>query len=160
MSHDYVRHGTIDLYAALNLATGVVTHQLAARNRAVEFQKFMNLIDRSVPAGGGGARRVGQLLHAPDLVDPTVAGPSPPLPVPLHVHQLVMDEPRGTVVRGDHQQMDPARHAPQRQRTSGVDHRAGPHLDDDPRPYLWHKTFDEILDSLSQYCERISDSGH
>ena len=51
MSHDYVRHGTIDLYAALNLATGVVTHQLTARHRAVEFQKFLNLIDRNTPAG-------------------------------------------------------------------------------------------------------------
>ncbi len=51
MSHDYKRHGTIDLYAALNLATGIVTHQLTARHRAVEFQKFLNLIDRTVPAG-------------------------------------------------------------------------------------------------------------
>jgi transposase len=50
MSHDYKRHGTIDLYAALNLATGVVTHQLTARHRAIEFQKFLNLIDRTVPA--------------------------------------------------------------------------------------------------------------
>jgi len=49
-SHDYKRHGTIDLYAALNLATGVVTHQLSARHRAIEFQKFLNLIDRTVPA--------------------------------------------------------------------------------------------------------------
>jgi len=51
MSHDYKRHGTIDLYAALNLASGVVTHQLTARHRAIEFQKFLNLIDRTVPAG-------------------------------------------------------------------------------------------------------------
>ena len=32
MSHDYVRHGTIDLYAALNLTSGVVIHQLTARH--------------------------------------------------------------------------------------------------------------------------------
>ena len=48
-SHDYVRHGTIDLYAAFHLATGVVTHQLTTRHRAIEFQKFLNLIDHSVP---------------------------------------------------------------------------------------------------------------
>jgi transposase len=49
MSHDYVRHGTIDLYAALNLATGVVTHQLTNRHRAIEFQKFLNLMDHTIP---------------------------------------------------------------------------------------------------------------
>ena len=49
MSHDYRRHGTLDLYAALNLATGVVTHQLTPRHRAIEFQKFLNLIDHTVP---------------------------------------------------------------------------------------------------------------
>ena len=31
---------------------------------------------------------------------------------------------------------------------------------DDPRPYVWHKTADEIFDSLAQYCQRISESGH
>ena len=30
---------------------------------------------------------------------------------------------------------------------------------DDPKPYVWHKTADEILDSLASYCQRISDSG-
>ncbi len=31
---------------------------------------------------------------------------------------------------------------------------------DDPKPYVWHKTADEILDSLTSYCQRINDSGH
>jgi transposase len=31
---------------------------------------------------------------------------------------------------------------------------------DDPRPFVWHKTADEILDILASYCQRISDSGH
>jgi hypothetical protein len=31
---------------------------------------------------------------------------------------------------------------------------------EDPRPYVWHKTADEILDSLANYCQRINDSGH
>ena len=31
---------------------------------------------------------------------------------------------------------------------------------DDPHPFIWHKTADEILDTLAQYCKRISDSGH
>jgi transposase len=48
-THDYVRHGTIDLFAALNLTTGMVTHQLTARHRTVEFKKFLDLIEKSVP---------------------------------------------------------------------------------------------------------------
>lgn len=48
-SHDYVRHGTIDLYAALNLTTGMVIHQLTNRHRAIEFKKFLNAIDTAVP---------------------------------------------------------------------------------------------------------------
>ncbi|HSH23377.1 MAG TPA: IS630 family transposase, partial [Acidimicrobiales bacterium] len=31
---------------------------------------------------------------------------------------------------------------------------------EDPRPFVWHKTADEILETLSGYCERIFDSGH
>jgi hypothetical protein len=31
---------------------------------------------------------------------------------------------------------------------------------DNPKPFVWHKTADEILDNLAQYCQRISDSGH
>jgi hypothetical protein len=52
ISHDHKRHGTINLYAALNLATGVITHQLTLP--ATELSKFQSpstLIDRNVPAG-------------------------------------------------------------------------------------------------------------
>jgi hypothetical protein len=31
---------------------------------------------------------------------------------------------------------------------------------DDPRPFVWHETADEILTNLANYCERISGSGH
>jgi transposase len=31
---------------------------------------------------------------------------------------------------------------------------------DNPRPYVWTKTADQILDSIARYCTRINDSGH
>ena len=31
---------------------------------------------------------------------------------------------------------------------------------DNPKPFVWHKTADEILDNLANYCQRINDSGH
>ena len=49
--NDYVRHGTIDLYAALNLTSGMVIHQLTARHRTIEFKKLLDAIDKAVPAG-------------------------------------------------------------------------------------------------------------
>src|SRR5437764_910963 len=48
--HDYLRHGTTSLFAALDIATGRVTHQLHRRHRAVEFRKFLDLLEQTVPA--------------------------------------------------------------------------------------------------------------
>ena len=49
-THDYVRHGTTNLYAALDVASGQVIAKMTARHRAEEFQQFLNLINRQVPA--------------------------------------------------------------------------------------------------------------
>jgi transposase len=48
-THDYVRHGTTSLFAALNTATGAVVSQMYRRHRSVEFRKFLDAIDVSVP---------------------------------------------------------------------------------------------------------------
>lgn len=45
-SFDYVRHGTVDLFAALNTATGKVITKLSAQHRAVDFRDFLDEIDR------------------------------------------------------------------------------------------------------------------
>ena len=50
-SHDYVRHGTTDLFAAFNIADGTVISSLSRRHRAAEFKKFLARIDKAVPAG-------------------------------------------------------------------------------------------------------------
>src|SRR6266705_1945074 len=49
-SHDYLRHGTTNLYAALDVASGQVLAEMTPRHRAEEFRRFLNLIDASVPA--------------------------------------------------------------------------------------------------------------
>src|SRR3954469_2423679 len=49
-THDYVRNGTTNLYAALNVATGRVIADMTTRHRAEEFRRFLKLIDASVPA--------------------------------------------------------------------------------------------------------------
>ena len=49
-THDYIRHGTTSLFAALDVATGQVYSALHRRHRAIEFRKFLNQLDREVPA--------------------------------------------------------------------------------------------------------------
>ena len=49
-THDYVRHGTTTLFAALDIATGRVLAQCRKRHRHEEFLAFLRLIDREVPA--------------------------------------------------------------------------------------------------------------
>jgi transposase len=49
-THDYRRHGTTTLFAALNVKTGEVLGQTRARHRAVEFRKFLDAIDAQVPS--------------------------------------------------------------------------------------------------------------
>src|SRR5437870_1783580 len=49
-THDYLRNGTTNLYAALDLASGKVIAEMTPRHRAEEFRRFLNLIDKSVPA--------------------------------------------------------------------------------------------------------------
>ena len=50
-AHDYRRHGTTDLHAALDVATGKVITAMTARHRAKEFRAFLDLIDAEVPSG-------------------------------------------------------------------------------------------------------------
>jgi transposase len=49
-THDYKRHGVLDLYAALEVATGRVTHRLSARPTAADFLAFMRQVVRAYPA--------------------------------------------------------------------------------------------------------------
>ena len=48
MTHDYKRHGTTTLFAALNVATGHVIHECMPRHRHQEFLKFIKTVERSV----------------------------------------------------------------------------------------------------------------
>jgi hypothetical protein len=56
MTHDYIRHGTTTLFAALNVLDGRVIGQCMARHRHQEFIRFLNAVERAVPAG--------KLVHA------------------------------------------------------------------------------------------------
>lgn len=159
-SHDYKRNGTSDLYAALNVATGQVLTQMTAQHRAVEFRKFLNLINRNVP----------EELDVHIILDNLSVHKTP------EIHRWLIRHPRfklhftptysswmnlverwfaeltmKCLRRGTHTSVAHLRQSMQ----EWIDN-----WNIDPKPYVWHKTADEIIESLGQYCQRIINSGH
>ena len=96
-THDYVRHGTTSLFAALDARTGQVIGQCHRRHRAVEFRKFLDAIESH-----------------PELVRQTA-----PLPDPLHAHQRLLAEPGGALVWAAHRKAVAPWGAPEQRRTGG-----------------------------------------
>jgi transposase len=159
-THDYERHGTTNLYAALDVASGHVITEMTDRHRAVEFRKFLNLIDRSVPED----------LDVHLVVDNVSTHKTPEIKRWLvrhprfHLHftptysswinlieRWFAELTTKWLKRGTHRSTKELEAAI----TNWVDH-----WNEEPKPFVWHKSADEILDTLAGYCARISDSGH
>jgi transposase len=159
-THDYKRAGTSNLYAALDLATGKVIGSLHARHRAIEFRNFLATIDRNVPPG----------LDVHVVLDNVSTHKTPA------IHRWLAAHPRfhlhftptssswlNLVERWfaelTTKNLQRATHRSVRELNTGI--RAWIKTwNDDPRPYVWTKTADQILDSIARYCTRINDSGH
>jgi transposase len=159
-THDYVRNGTTNLYAALDVASGQVINDMTPRHRAEEFRRFLNLIDSSVPDG----------LEVHVVLDNSSTHKAPT------IQRWLLRHPRFTfhftptssswlnlverwfaelttksIKRGSHRSV--------RELVASI-RTWITNWNDDPKPYVWHKTADEILDSLAAYCQRINASGH
>jgi len=159
-THDYKRHGTSSLYAALNLTTGKVISALHGRHRAIEFKKFLQTLDREVPAH----------LDVHLVLDNSSTHKTPaiqrwlvaPPRFVLHftptssswlnlVERWFAELTNKLLRRGAHRSV----------RQLNADIRAWIETwNDDPRPFVWTKTADQILDSIARYCERINQSRH
>ena len=159
-THDYVRHGTSSLYAALDLATGKVIGSLHSRHRAPGVPGVPEEDRRRGARRPGLPSGAGQRLHAQDPGDKALAHSASPVRAALHPDQRVLAQPRRTLVRRtDHQETAP-RH-PHLGRQLNTDIRAWiDNWNDNPRPYVWTKTADQILESVANYCRRINDSRH
>ena len=110
-THDYVRHGITDLFAAFNIADGTVISQLHRRHRAVEFKKFLVPIDKAVPAELDVHLVCDNYATHKTPRHPGLAGPPPPVPPALHADRLVVDQPGRAVVRLPDRPDDPPRRA-------------------------------------------------
>ena len=98
-SFDYTRHGTIDLFAALNTATGKVIGRLSAQHRAIDFRDFLDQIDRQTEPGLAiHVIRDNLSAHKAPAVHKWLLAASP-RPSALHSHLLLVDQPGRAVVR-------------------------------------------------------------
>ncbi len=159
-THDYKRHGTSSLFAALNVASGKVIGSLHSRHRAIEFKKFLQKIDDEVPAD----------LDVHLILDNYSTHKTPAIKRWLAAHPRfhLHFTPTGSswlnlverwfgeltsrkLRRGTHRSVRELNHDIR----DWMDH-----WNENPRPYVWTKTAEQILNTLAAYCERISDSGH
>ncbi|MEV7118979.1 IS630 family transposase [Kitasatospora griseola] len=159
-SHDYLRAGTTTLFAALDATTGKVIGSLHRRHRTAEFKKFLAKLDREVPAGldvhlicDNYATHKTETIKKWLLAHPrfhlhfTPTGSSWLNLVERWFAELTNKKLR----RGVHRSVQ----ALERDiRTWVAD------WNTNPRPYIWTKTADQILESLAGYIRRIKDSGH
>jgi transposase len=159
-THDYKRAGTSSLYGALDLATGKVIGRLHSRHRAIEFKQFLQTIDREVPAE----------LDVHVVLDNSSTHKTPAIEKWLAAHPrfVLHFTPTSSswlnlverwfaelttkkLRRGTHRSV----------RDLNADIRAWIETcNDDPKPYVWTKTADQILESIATYCTRINESRH
>ena len=159
-THDYVRHGTTTLFAALDVEVGTVIGECHQRHRASEFRKFLATIDASVPKD----------LDVHLVLDNYATHKTPAIQRWLlkrprfHVHFT----PTGAswlnlverwfatltercIRRGTHRSTRQLRKAIKEYLAVN---------NEEPKPFTWTKSADDILASIARYCERIADSGH
>jgi len=159
-THDYVRHGVTSLFAAFNIADGTVISAIHRRHRAVEFRTFLTTIDAQVP----------DHLDVHLVCDNYGTHKTPAVKAWLarhprfHVHftptssswvnqverwfAFITDQ---LIRRGSHTSVQ-ALEADIRGWVKS--------WNDDPKPFIWTKTAEQILDSLGRLLTRINGEGH
>jgi transposase len=159
-SFDYVRHGTIDLFAALNIATGKVIGKLSAQHRAVDFRDFLDQIDRHTDPGlavhvicDNLSTHKAPAVHRWLLAHPRfVLHFTPAYSSWINqVERWLAELQRRCLERGAFCSLD--------QLTSALEEWIKL-WNESARPFRWTKTADQIIDRICRYCSRISEPGH
>src|SRR3954454_18597213 len=159
-THDYKRSGTSSLYAALDITTGKVIGQLHSRHRAIEFKKFLQTIDRAVPTDlavhlvlDNASTHKTPVIKRWLLAHPRfVLHFTPTSSSWLNLVERWFSElTTKKLKRGAHRS------------TRALNHDIRAWIETwnhDPKPYVWTKTADQIIESITRYCTTINDSGH
>lgn len=159
-THDYVRHGTTSLFAALDAQTGTVLGQCHRRHRSVEFRKFLDTIDRAVPQ----TLEVHLILdnygtHKTALIQRwLVKRPR------FHVHFTPTSASWLNLVERwfgllTEKQIRRGAHASTQALEEAIYHYLEV-TNQHPKPFVWTKTADEILANIARFCNRTSGTSH
>ena len=154
-THDYLRHGITSLFAASSIADGTVISELHRRHRAIEFRKFLAAIDKAVPAD----------LDVHLVCDNYATHNTPEIRTWLarHPRFRVHFTPTGSswmnqverwfglltdklIRRGVHTSVQALENDIREWIAT---------WNDNPRPFTWTKTADEILNSLADYLAKL-----
>ena len=155
-THDYVRNGTIDLFAALEIATGKVITDLRKSHTAADFIAFLNKVDRQVPAE----------LDVHVILDNLSTHKTPAVhhgccaTARFHFHFTPTYGSWMNLVERWFSALTTKklqRSAHRSVKALAADINAWVETwNENPRPFIWHKTADEILDRLAGYCAAIN----
>jgi len=159
-THDYVRHGTTTLFAALDVKTGTVIGECHARHRALEFRRFLDTIELAVPPD----------LDIHLILDNYATHKTAAIRRWLakrpryHVHFTPTSASWLNLVERwfvelTEKQIRRGVHRSTRELVTAIQHYLTV-TNDAPHPFVWHKTADEILASVARFCQRTSNSGH
>jgi transposase len=160
MSHDYIRNGTTSLFAAFDISSGSVIAQQYRRHRHQEFLRFLKTIDQAVPKDLD--------LHL--VLDNYATHKTPQVKAWLikhprfHLHFTPTSSSWLNIVERwfaelTNRKLRRSAHRSVTELEADIRKWIN-HWNADPKPFVWTKTADQILDTLSAYCTRITDSGH
>jgi transposase len=159
-THDYKRHGTTSLFAALETRTGTVVGECFPRHRATEFRKFLDRIDDVVPAEldihlilDNASTHKTPLIHRWIAKRPRYhvhVTPTSASWINL-VERLFSELTTKQLQRGVHRSVEAL---------EATIYRYLADRNKNPRPFIWTKTADEVLASIKRFCQRTSVSGH
>jgi transposase len=159
-SHDYKRHGTTSLFAALDMKTGAVIGECHRRHRSSEFRKFLDTIEQNVP----------QSLEVHLILDNYGTHKTASIRNWLakrprfHVHftptsaSWINLVERWFATLTDKQIRRSSHHSVRELEAAiksylAINNQA-------PTPFVWTKTADEILASVARFCARTLETGH
>lgn len=154
-THDYKRNGVTDLFAALNLATGQVVHHTRPQHRAIEFRRFLDAIDDAVPDGldvhvvlDNSSTHKTPAIHAWLLKHPRFQFHFTPTSSSWLnlVERWFAELTRKLLQRSAHRSVAAL--------TADLNHWVT-QWNNDPKPFVWHKTADEILNGLKKYLTNL-----
>jgi len=159
-THDYARHGTTTLFAALDAKSGELIGQTQRRHRSLEFRNFLDTIEQNVPA----ELDVHLILdnygtHKTQLIrDWLVKRPR------FHLHFTPTSSSWLNLVERwfallTEKQLRRGVHRSAKELEQAI-HAYISHHNKEPKPFIWHKTADQILDSVARFCTRTLETGH